>query len=560
MNTRVRIGFGFILAVLTVILAYTLAWAQNDPIAKSKKLAVYITGVNLEIVADLNKSEIVSVDVASPDDVLAHTDSTEAIITLSPSPELKDGLYRYDIQIVDSESGIITDRLAGDFKIKYGQIIAPLEEKGRVSQNLLKGLGRFFAWVVNQVFGLLASDSYAADVVVSDGIADLYFDDINNNTPSWGNYDWVVRVSTANSTSSGLFDISNIRYSSTPYLRFYDAGSNGGNSFMLDSSGNLRFANNGMFFDRTNKRLGIGTTTPAYMLDVVGLTRIRLRNNTSNTARTIQMRVDGSNTDIHAENAHLYLRTDWNDATPHNIYLIPDTHGKVGVGTETPSQKLDVSGNVLSRGNYSFMAQGLNPGFWLDETGPGNKGLYYVLDDKVLQIQRRAQGFGIFEASIMKIYLEAPTDSLFINYNGYVGFGRNPSHPIHSLTNAYLSAGGAWVNASSREYKDNIKPLTSDEAFNALKGLNPVTFTAKVDPEEKHVGFVAEDVPELVATKDRKSLSPMDIVAVLTKVVQEQEKEIRALRAENQEIKAELKDRIIALERQLKLMNSVASR
>jgi hypothetical protein len=40
------------------------------------------------------------------------------------------------------------------------------------------------------------------------------------------------------------------------------------------------------------------------------------------------------------------------------------------------------------------------------------------------------------------------------------------------------------------------------------------------------VGFIAEDVPALVARKDRKSLSPMDIVAVLTKVVQEQKQTI----------------------------------
>ena len=37
------------------------------------------------------------------------------------------------------------------------------------------------------------------------------------------------------------------------------------------------------------------------------------------------------------------------------------------------------------------------------------------------------------------------------------------------------------------------------------------------------VGFIAEDVPDLVATKDRKSLSPMDLTAVLTKVVQGQQ-------------------------------------
>ena len=34
---------------------------------------------------------------------------------------------------------------------------------------------------------------------------------------------------------------------------------------------------------------------------------------------------------------------------------------------------------------------------------------------------------------------------------------------------------------SSREYKDNIRDLTMGEAMEALKGLNPVKFTYKVD-------------------------------------------------------------------------------
>ncbi len=102
---------------------------------------------------------------------------------------------------------------------------------------------------------------------------------------------------------------------------------------------------------------------------------------------------------------------------------------------------------------------------------------------------------------------------------------------IASVTGATLTAGGAWTNASSRAYKENIARLTAEKAFDALKNLEAVTYSYKVDPAEKHVGFIAEDVPELVAAKDRKSLSPMDIVAVLTKVVQEQNKTIEALSA-----------------------------
>jgi hypothetical protein len=45
------------------------------------------------------------------------------------------------------------------------------------------------------------------------------------------------------------------------------------------------------------------------------------------------------------------------------------------------------------------------------------------------------------------------------------------------------------------------------------------------------VGFIAEDVPDLVAMPDRKGLSAMDVVAVLTKVVQQQQKTIAELQA-----------------------------
>jgi hypothetical protein len=37
------------------------------------------------------------------------------------------------------------------------------------------------------------------------------------------------------------------------------------------------------------------------------------------------------------------------------------------------------------------------------------------------------------------------------------------------------------------------------------------------------VGFIAEDVPDLVATPDRKGVASIDIVALLTKVVQQQQ-------------------------------------
>jgi len=134
--------------------------------------------------------------------------------------------------------------------------------------------------------------------------------------------------------------------------------------------------------------------------------------------------------------------------------------------------------------------------------------------------------------------------------DGYVGIGtQTPSYPLQMASGARVTIGGAWTNASSRDYKDNIEALATEEALDTLKELNPVKFAYKRDRTEKHVGFIAEEVPELIATKDRKGLSPMDIVAVLTKVVQEQQK----VAERQQETISALSAKVSELERELRL-------
>ena len=116
------------------------------------------------------------------------------------------------------------------------------------------------------------------------------------------------------------------------------------------------------------------------------------------------------------------------------------------------------------------------------------------------------------------------TSRITIKNNGYVGIGtQTPSYPLHMAGGAY-SNGASWIDGSSREYKEEIETLSTQEALEAIKDLHPVKYAYKANRTEKRVGFIAEEVPDLVATKDRKGLSPMDIVAVLTKVLQEQQK------------------------------------
>ena len=87
-------------------------------------------------------------------------------------------------------------------------------------------------------------------------------------------------------------------------------------------------------------------------------------------------------------------------------------------------------------------------------------------------------------------------------------------------------AAGRWVNASSRELKQNIVEVGAEQAIETVLALSPVRFAYKEEPSEEHLGFIAEDVPELVATPNRKTLSAMDVVAVLTRTVQEQQRHL----------------------------------
>lgn len=128
-------------------------------------------------------------------------------------------------------------------------------------------------------------------------------------------------------------------------------------------------------------------------------------------------------------------------------------------------------------------------------------------------------------------------NQFLIRAAGGVGIGTtSPTEKLHVIGN--ILATGSITEGSSREFKKDIEDLSLQEAAITLDELRPVKYKYKADrSNDLRIGFIAEDVPELVAAPGRKSLSPMDVVGVLTKVVQEQQKMISYLQQEVYELK-----------------------
>jgi hypothetical protein len=167
-------------------------------------------------------------------------------------------------------------------------------------------------------------------------------------------------------------------------------------------------------------------------------------------------------------------------------------HGKLGVGTKSPAYQMEVE------------TTGENAILLIDRTDGATTG-FSASGDKC--------AFGTLSNHPLWMVINGAFSAIF-----------HTDGSLEMMNGAWCTAAGKWQDASSRELKENIQSLTVEEAEDALEGLEPVRFNYKADADDESLGFIAEDVPELVASKDRKSMSAMDVVAVLTKVLQEQQK------------------------------------
>lgn len=237
--------------------------------------------------------------------------------------------------------------------------------------------------------------------------------------------------------------------------------------------------------------------------------------------------------------------------------FLVDNSGNIGFGTSAPSGRFEItnsansgslfymtdSGDVSFGGSKTFPTNASLTARFRVDTDSSNHGAIYLNSTGTNKVSAFVfsendnpswyfSARNSFDNDKLVFYNKTPHEVMLLQQDGGIGFGISEvpaGRAISHSNGAHLSNGGIWTDASSRDLKDKITALSAKSAFGALKSLTPVTYVYKLDPEDSHVGFIAEDVPEIVATPDRKGLSSMEITGVLTKVVQEQQKLIEKL-------------------------------
>ena len=86
----------------------------------------------------------------------------------------------------------------------------------------------------------------------------------------------------------------------------------------------------------------------------------------------------------------------------------------------------------------------------------------------------------------------------------------------------------AFYQTSSRTFKTNIEPLNIS-GIDLLNDVNIVTFNYLNDLDNQHIGFIAEDTPKELSTKNQNVMDTNSAVGVLIKAVQELTNKVKEL-------------------------------
>ena len=448
--------------------------------------------------------------VSKPDGrVESHSFASGTIPYFELAGDLIDGSYTYQLKVIPvsvkrerlstvESQGAFTpegETQTGYFFVEGGRIVtsaAPAEGIARPTDilHLDDVIIQYSLCVGNDCVN---GESFGFDTLrLKENNLRIHFHDTSTSA-SFPTNDWRITINDSANGGASYFGVDDV--DSGRRIFVLEAGAPA-NSLYVDDGG----------------RVGLGESTPVVEMHIA-----------DGDTPTIRLEQDGSSGftpqtwDIAGNEANFFIRDVTNGsklsfkikpgAPTSSIFIAAD--GDIGFGTESPSYPV-----------HLFTDSSTNAEIVAERSGGASNFI------------SAGASFGFFGTTT--------NHPLRLNVNGGWKMQLNSDNSLEMLNNATCTTDGKWQDASSRELKENIKAITADEAMGILSGLNPVKFNYKVNQSEVHAGFIAEEVPELVASQDRKHMSAMDVVAVLTKVVQKQQKLIQ----EHQKTISELKEEI----------------
>ncbi len=342
----------------------------------------------------------------------------------------------------------------------------------------------------------------------------IHFDDTSNQVGFPAN-DWRLIANDSASGGQSKFSIEDSTGARTPFT--VEAGATT-NSIYVDSTG----------------RIGLRSSTPVLDLHI-------------NTSNTPSIRLEQNNSggftaqtwDIGANEANFFVR----DVTGGSLLsfrirpgaptssLDISSDGDVGIGTASPAAKLDI---VKSTGAVATVARFAN-----------NSGIQTLFD-------RTDAGASDWQMSNFNTTFQITVPGAV---PGQFSLG----------TNGNLTIGGTqYLTGSSRDLKENFVPVNGRMILQRLVDMPLTEWSAKTDPEQRHIGPVAEDWwASFRLGPDDKHVSPTDIGGValaaikgLHQMVDEKDATIAQLRQAVdglQQQNGELAARLATIEKRLEV-------